>query len=367
MKRQAQALPDEAENQAAAERHPFSAAVEHWYELHRRDLPWRGISDPYRIWISEIILQQTRVVQGYDYYLRFLRRFPDVFALAAASEDEVLQQWQGLGYYSRARNLHAAARAIATAGAFPNTYDGVRALKGVGDYTAAAICSFAYGLPHAVVDGNVYRVLARHFGLATPIDTPAGKREFAALADLLLDRSAPGLHNQALMDFGAVQCTPRSPDCNACPLAGSCAALKEGRISELPVKAKRTVVRSRHFAYIHMRLPDGSTYLRRRPAGDIWQGLYEPLLLEFDHQPGATEVLAQPAVASFAAGAAFRLLRSGVKHVLTHRCILADFYLAQLPAPIEMEGYVLVPPEERRRYAVPRLVELLYEAADAED
>lgn len=192
-----------------------------WYAREGRDLPWRRTRDPYRIWLSEVILQQTRVAQGMDYYLRFTERFPDVRALAAASEDEVLKLWQGLGYYSRARNLHAAAREVVArfGGRFPSDYESVRSLRGVGDYTAAAVCSAAFDAPCAVVDGNVYRVLSRLFDVAEPIDTAAGRKAFAELAQTQLDRRAPGRYNQAIMDFGALQCTPSSPRCGACPLS----------------------------------------------------------------------------------------------------------------------------------------------------
>ena len=207
-----------------------------WYEDNKRDLPWRDTKDPYRIWISEIILQQTRVAQGYDYFVRFMERFPDVFTLAQADEDEVMKYWQGLGYYSRARNLHAAARSMAENGGFPTTYQEVRALKGVGEYTAAAICSFAYDMPYAVVDGNVYRVLSRWMGIETPIDSTQGKKLFAQVAQELMDQKRPALYNQAIMDFGALQCTPASPDCLFCPLADSCLALAKGKVDALPVK-----------------------------------------------------------------------------------------------------------------------------------
>ena len=198
-----------------------------WYQQNKRDLPWRHTRDPYLIWLSEIILQQTRVAQGLSYYMRFTERFPTPAMLAEADEDEVLKYWQGLGYYSRARNLHAAAKSMQ--GVFPSTYEGVRALKGVGDYTAAAICSFAYKMPYAVLDGNVYRVLSRIFEIQTPIDSPAGKKEFSALAQKLLDKTHPDDYNQAIMDFGATVCTPVSPQCLLCPLADRCQAHLHGR------------------------------------------------------------------------------------------------------------------------------------------
>lgn len=257
----------------------FAITLLKWFREHGRDLPWRQTRDPYAIWLSEVILQQTQVKQGWDYWLRFMRRWPTVADLAAATEDEVLRQWQGLGYYSRARNLHAAARQIIAAGGFPTTIEGLRALKGVGDYTAAAIGSIAFDLPVAVVDGNVYRVLARHYGIATPINTTEGKHEFAALAQSLLPEAEASAYNQAIMDFGATQCTPQSPDCDTCPLQETCAAFREGRIGELPVKRRTLKVKERHLIYVYVRC-NGYTAIHRRPAGDIWQGLYEPLCVE---------------------------------------------------------------------------------------
>ena len=252
----------------------FGEILIRWYQENKRDLPWRNTKDPYKIWISEIILQQTRVVQGYDYYCRFINRFPDVFALAEADEDEVMKYWQGLGYYSRARNLHEAARSIAGRGVFPNTYEEVRKLKGVGDYTAAAICSFAYDMPYAVVDGNVYRVLSRWMGIEEPIDTVRGKKLFAALADELLERSVPALYNQAIMDFGAIQCVPSSPSCLFCPLSDSCVALQKGLVDALPMKQHKTKVTNRYFIYFYVRAGE-YTFLHKREAGDIWHNLYE--------------------------------------------------------------------------------------------
>ena len=269
----------------------FTLTLIEWFRENGRDLPWRQTRDPYAIWLSEIILQQTQVRQGWDYWERFMRRWPTVADLAAATEDEVLREWQGLGYYSRARNLHAAARQIIAGGGFPTTIEGLRALKGVGDYTAAAIGSFAFDLPAAVVDGNVYRVLARHFGIATPINTPDGKKEFAALAQSLLPEGSlcnggAAAYNQAIMDFGATLCTPLSPRCQQCPLMDTCSAFRDNRVGQLPVKLKTTKVKERRLTYVYIRC-NGMTAIHRRPAGDIWQGLYEPLL---------TDVLPQGAV-----------------------------------------------------------------------
>ena len=323
--------------------HSFTAALLRWFAQYGRELPWRGIDDPYGIWVSEVILQQTRIDQGRDYWLRFMERFPTVEALAAASEDEVLRLWQGLGYYSRARNMHAAARQIVEAGGFPRTIQGLRALKGVGDYTAAAVGSMAFNLPAAAVDGNVYRVLARHYGIDVPINTTRGKHTFESLATELLPPGQASAFNQAMMDFGATWCTPRSPRCIDCPVADSCDALHTGRINQLPVKEKKLKVKERHFAYIYIRYK-GKTALRRRPAGDIWQGLWEPLLVEDAPLPDL--------------GCPLTLLASGVKHVLTHRVLLADFYLAEPQAlPALPEGYIWVEEPALPDYALPRLVE----------
>ena len=230
----------------------FTTTLLDWFALNGRDLPWRHTHDPYAIWLSEIILQQTRIQQGMDYWLRFMQRWPQVEDLAAATEDEVLHMWQGLGYYSRARNLHTAAQQIVANGKFPDTVDGIKKLKGVGDYTAAAIGSIAFGLPAAVVDGNVYRVLARHYGIDTPINTTQGKKLFTELAQSLLPSDQPAEFNQAMMDFGAIQCTPVSPKCDTCPLQETCEALRTGRISELPVKERKLKIQTVRLTYIYI-------------------------------------------------------------------------------------------------------------------
>ncbi|MBQ1680190.1 MAG: A/G-specific adenine glycosylase [Bacteroidales bacterium] len=323
----------------------FTSAILQWYAANGRDLPWRRTRDPYAIWLSEIILQQTRIAQGQAYWERFMARFPDVESLAAASEDEVLRLWEGLGYYSRGRNLLAAARQIAAAGAFPSTLEGIRALKGVGDYTAAAIGSIAFGLPAAVVDGNVYRVLSRYYGIDTPIGSTAAKKEFTALAQSLLPADRPGDFNQAMMDFGAIQCTPASPACLTCPLAATCVALREGRVESLPVRQRAAAVQTRQLVYVYLRC-QGRTAIRRRGAGDIWQGLWEPL----------TELLP---------GVEAKLLRQGVRHQLTHRTLIADFYLAETQqAPALPDGYVWIQEAELDNYAKPRLFELLLQSLD---
>ncbi|MBQ7509539.1 MAG: A/G-specific adenine glycosylase [Prevotella sp.] len=375
---------------------PFTLHLINWFRDNGRDLPWRRTRHPYAIWLSEIILQQTQVKQGWDYWERFMRRWPTVESLAAATEDEVLREWQGLGYYSRARNLHYAARQIVQMGGFPNTIEGLRQLKGVGDYTAAAIGSIAFGLPAAVVDGNVYRVLSRHFGIATPINTTEGKKEFAMLAQSLLpptshlvtshpatshppttpDGSPPGLspsslYNQAIMDFGAIQCTPQSPRCDQCPLQETCVAYREGRIAELPVKLKTLKVKERHLTYIYVRY-QGQTAIHRRGEHDIWQGLYEPILIDnspLDRRTLATGGTQELTIDNWAAQnnlhpSVFnlQLLAKNVKHILTHRVLLADFYLWE-PAerPVLPDGYFWVDESRLDDYAKPRLIELLFD------
>ena len=342
----------------------FSRKLIDWYRENGRDLPWRRTKNPYLIWISEIILQQTRVVQGYDYYQRFVARFPDVFALAAADEDEVMKYWQGLGYYSRARNLHAAARRMAEAGGFPVTYTGVRALKGVGEYTAAAICSFAYGMPYAVVDGNVYRVLSRWLGIDTPIDSAEGKKLFVRVADELLDRERPGLYNQAIMDFGALQCTPVAPDCLFCPLNDSCVARLKGIAGSLPVKQHKIKVTNRYFNYIYVRM-GACTFIHKRTADDIWKILFELPLIEADKALSEEE---------FLSSASFRLLLAegerpevrsvlrNVKHVLSHRVIYANFYEVVLPENSRsFSDYQCIRVEDLEQYPVSRLVHAFLE------
>ena len=316
----------------------FASVLLEWYRENGRDLPWRQTHDPYAIWLSEIILQQTQVKQGWDYWTRFMHRWPTVEALAAATEDEVLREWQGLGYYSRARNLHFAAKQIVSLGHFPDTLEDIKKLKGVGDYTAAAIASFAFGIPAAVVDGNVYRVLARHFGIDTPINTTEGKKLFTALAQDLLPDSEAATYNQAIMDFGALQCTPQAPNCMYCPLIESCEAFRSGKVNQLPVKLKTLKVTERHLTYIYVRC-NGYTAIHRRGAGDIWQGLWEPWLNN-----------------EIPAGAV--LLKQHVKHVLTHRVLYADFYLWEVTERPQLpDDYIWIKESELDDYAKPRLIE----------
>jgi len=369
----------------------FASTIVSWFGECGRDLPWRHTKDAYAIWLSEVILQQTRIVQGQAYWERMMERWPSVEALAAASEDEVLRMWQGLGYYSRARNLHEAARQVVAMGRFPDSLKGIKALKGVGDYTAAAIACFAFGVPAAVVDGNVYRVLARYFDIDVPINSSQGKRVFAELAQSLLPQSEAVAYNQGIMDFGAMVCTPMAPRCAECPLMLSCAAFRSGRVDVLPVKLKTVKVRERHLAYVFVRCwerGDGvpMTAIHRRSKGDIWQGLWEPfnasvaderasspeeiarmLYSKCSEVDGAEVLLRQgegfPADMDFPAGKCdsklpvLRLVAKGVKHVLTHRILLVDFYMLDVTSrPALPDGYVWVSEEELEHYAMPKVI-----------
>lgn len=380
----------------------FSNTILSWFRENGRALPWRETKNPYAIWLSEIILQQTRIAQGWEYWERFMAQYPTVEDLAAAHEDEVLKLWQGLGYYSRARNLHAAAKQIVALGHFPDTLEGIKQLKGVGDYTAAAIGSFAFDIPAAVVDGNVYRVLARYFGIDTPINSTQGKKEFAALAQSLLPSSKASdflslssasdslsssspvaAYNQAMMDFGAIQCTPQSPKCLLCPLAETCEAMRSNRIAELPVKQKTLKVKTRHLSYIYIRC-NGMTAIHRRGEGDIWQGLWEPFNASDITEATASIASAQasPSSAKFSPSSAklspfkselaaslhlsnvdgLQLLAQDVKHVLTHRILLADFYLLETEARPQLpDDYIWIKEEEIEDYGIPRLIELMLE------
>jgi len=260
----------------------FSNTLIYWYLQNKRDLPWRTTTNPYFVWLSEIILQQTRVAQGLSYYLKFTETFPTVLDLAKADESTVLKLWQGLGYYSRARNLHFSAKYITNEldGKFPETYKGLLQLKGVGDYTASAIASICYNKTTAVVDGNVYRVLARYFGIKTPINSSKGIKEFKELAQTLIDKTQPGVYNQAIMDFGALHCKPQNPLCEICPLVNSCAAFEKNSIKELPVKIRKLKIKNRYFNFLVVISDDNKTILTERKGKGIWQGLYQFPLIE---------------------------------------------------------------------------------------
>lgn len=349
---------------------PLQRRLAEWFVLNARALPWRETSDPYHIWLSEVILQQTQVVQGMGYYQRFVEAFPTVEALASASEDEVLRLWQGLGYYSRGRNLLRAAQMVMHEfeGELPRTLEQVKRLPGVGPYTQAAILSFAYNLPHAAVDGNVYRVLSRLFADATPIDTPQGQRHYRALATALLDQTEPGRHNQAMIELGALVCTPRNPRCEACPIDEHCLARRQGNPTSYPIKQGKTKVTNRYLNYIYVRLGDGITLIHRRGRGDIWQGLYEYPLIETPQEVSLDELIVtdqwQSLMAQLVAPSLRPIPLAERQHRLTHRLLHARLYI------VEAEGvslradspYQIVPEAEREAYAMPQLLVRLSEA-----
>ena len=332
----------------------FTATLLQWFKNNGRSLPWRETKDAYVIWLSEVILQQTRIAQGISYWERFMAQWPTVNDLAAATEDEVLKAWQGLGYYSRARNLHTAAQQVVELGGFPQTFKELKTLKGVGDYTAAAIASIAFGEPVAVVDGNVYRVLSRYYGIDTPIDSTEGKKEFQTLAQSLLPINEPADYNEAIMDFGATQCTPNSPHCSACPLCETCIAFREQRINELPVKSKKVKQRERHFTYLYIEY-EGELAIHQRGAGDIWQGLWELPQEEY---------LTSPEDSAWKTEA--QLLQKGVKHILTHQILLADIYLWQPTRRPQLPSeFIWIEKQDLENYALPRLIEILLKAVPA--
>ncbi|MFZ4724018.1 MAG: A/G-specific adenine glycosylase [Paludibacter sp.] len=345
----------------------ISSTLISWYNFNKRELPWRDINDPYKIWISEIILQQTRVNQGLSYYQKFIERFPTVIILAEANEEEVLKYWQGLGYYSRARNLHKAAQQIITAynGIFPNKHNEVIKLAGIGEYTAAAICSFAYNQPYSVVDGNVYRVLSRLLGIETPIDSVIGKKQFASLAYELLDKSNPAIHNQAIMEFGAIQCVPVSPDCSTCCLKNNCKAYELNLISFLPIKSKKIKVTHRFFNYFFIEF-EGQTYLQKRTEKDVWQHLYEFPLIELDHLLSTIEIYENEQVKNLFEGITdVQILKTTnpMKHVLTHRVIFAQFFTIKVSNENETIGkFLKVQLKDIEEYPVSRLMELFIES-----
>ena len=337
-----------------------------WYDTNKRDLPWREISDPYRIWISEIILQQTRVNQGLNYYNRFIECFPTLAILAGADEDSVLKNWQGLGYYTRARNLHKAAKQVIASfnGIFPSGYEDIIKLAGIGDYTAAAISSFAFNKHFAVVDGNVYRVLSRLFNIKTPINSNSGKKEYALLAQDLLSETQPAMHNQALMEFGALQCVPASPNCNICPLKLICIAYKDNLVSILPVKSQKKKSTNRFFNYLFIRFED-NTFLQKRVAKDVWQNLYEFPLIEADRLLSGRELVGTEKfkfIFNDLTDVEIDKITNPVKHVLSHRVIFAQFIFIKVSGRNEnLKQFVQVKLNEIDQYAVSRLMELFLE------
>jgi A/G-specific adenine glycosylase len=347
----------------------FGRTLIAWYKVNKRDLPWRQTRDPYQIWLSEIILQQTQVAQGLSYYNKFIYLFPTVSHLANAPEDDVLKAWQGLGYYSRARNLHFSAKQIVNehGGKFPTTYQELLSLKGVGSYTASAIASFAYGLPYAVLDGNVFRVLSRVFGIDEPIDSGKGKKLFSELASSLLDKKNPAIYNQGLMEFGALHCRPVSPSCANCVFSDRCQAFLTRKVDALPVKSKRIKVRERHFNYFVIGDDQGKVLINKRKEGDIWQGLYEFKLFETDGRTPRSKLFSNKDVRKNC-GKDFELkyVSEPYVHVLTHQRLRSTFYVIKTKDKLP-DSAPAAPLSDLDRYAFPRLITRFLEDCDLEE
>jgi A/G-specific adenine glycosylase len=347
-------------SQTTAVKSFFSRKLLIWNKKHNnRSMPWKGEKDPYKIWLSEVILQQTRVEQGRAYYDRFVSTFPNVQKLAAAPETKVFKLWEGLGYYSRCKNLIATARYIVkeNSGRFPERYEELLKLKGVGTYTAAAISSFAFNQPHAVLDGNVFRVLSRYFGIEKAIDGKEGKRIFKAYADELLDKKRPGVYNQAIMDFGAVCCKPKVPQCSACPLKGKCIAYANGWVNRLPLKSKGLARKSRWFYYFVVEY-EGKVYVRKRQDKDIWENLFEFILME---KPGAKtrkELLALPLIKKILGKdlEAKPVFSKQYTRQLTHQVIHGQFIRISLNRPPASKGYEAIPVEKLKKLPFPVLI-----------
>ena len=336
----------------------FSNKLIKWYQLNKRDLPWRNTTSAYHIWLSEIILQQTRVDQGLPYYLEFINTFPTIEKLASAKEDDILKLWQGLGYYSRARNLHYTAKDIVTNynGEFPNDYNKLLELKGVGNYTAAAIASFAFGLPYAVVDGNVIRLLSRVFGIDTPFDTTKGKKQFQQLAQQLLLEKKASVYNQAIMEFGALQCKPKSPNCSICPMQEFCVASQSIDVNSFPVRSKKVKVKER-FLHFLMIQTDNGICIGKRKSG-IWKGLYEFPFLEFPENLSDSKVIKSDVWEKLFGehNLKIKLESSNYIHKLTHQKIHAKFWEIKVKK-FSITGFDKVALKALKKYPVSRLTE----------
>jgi A/G-specific adenine glycosylase len=337
----------------------FPHEIYKWYLTHKRDLPWRETSDPYKIWISEIILQQTRVAQGMSYYNRFTEKYPTVFDLANASEDDILKLWQGLGYYTRARNLHFTAKTIVNNfnGVFPNDLKTILSLKGIGNYTAAAIASIAFDLPYATVDGNIYRLYSRYLGISTPVDSNTGKNEIQEIASSILPATNTGFHNQALMEFGALQCIPKSPDCNSCPLLNSCYAANHNIVNQLPVKGKKIKQTTRFFYYYFIENKN-SILLHKRTKNDIWKNLHQFPLIESEKELSDTDIMKMGVPFLNGEKVNIKSISATVKHILTHQTIFARFIHVEFNAPnFNQTNFIEVNKKDIYKFAVPKLLE----------
>jgi A/G-specific adenine glycosylase len=343
----------------------LSESLLHWYNQNKRQLPWRETRDPYKIWLSEVILQQTRVAQGTDYYNRFLLAFPDVRSLADAAEQEVLKLWQGLGYYSRARNMHHTAREIVEKhhGIFPQSSVGLKKLKGIGDYTAAAVASICFDEPIAVLDGNVARVISRLCAIDTPVDTNSGRSEITSLANSLMDKNHPGIFNQAMMELGALVCTPKKPICNLCPLAFSCIALKQNEAERFPVKSPKKIPSSRHLNYLVISFKQkGEEFIlmRKRTGNDIWKNMYDFPCIETENQCGPDEVITKCIDQNRFSGLPFTVTRVSGEyiHMLSHRRLYARFISVQTKGkPSPGNDIIAVPKKELGELPIPRLID----------
>jgi A/G-specific adenine glycosylase len=347
-------------NMPGIAKNSFTPQLMKWNrEKNDRPMPWKGETDPYKIWLSEIILQQTRVEQGWKYYENFIKAFPNIKKLALAPEQKIFKLWEGLGYYTRCRNMIFTSKYIYKEfnGKFPNSYEGILALKGIGPYTAAAIASFAYNLPHAVVDGNVFRVLARYFGLATPIDNNEGKKLYNQLATELLDKKEPGKYNQAIMDLGAVICKPQNPTCGQCPLKKQCIANASQLTRELPVKEKKLVKKTRHFYYFVIKVGD-KIMLRKRSAKDIWEDLYEFVLFEMEPLPMTTASSIAPLLQKLLGKKPITVkhISEIFRQLLTHQTILAQFILVSTSKAPALEDFELIKIGSLAQYPLPRLI-----------
>jgi A/G-specific adenine glycosylase len=324
-----------------------------------RKMPWKNEPDPYRIWLSEIILQQTRVEQGWNYYNNFIKNYPNIHDLSNADDNEVFKLWEGLGYYNRCKNLLTTARFISTElfGVFPKTYEEVLSLKGIGPYTAAAIVSFAYGLPYAVVDGNVTRVLSRFFGIKSPIDSTKGKVEFNVLAQKLLDKRQAGKYNQAIMDFGATICKPKSPLCDVCYLSEECYAYNKNKINELPQKLKSIKIKERWFYYLVLH-HKGKVHLEKRMARDVWQNLYEFVLInEETHQQSTEEDLIKKIESKFKNNAInLKKVSDFYKQKLTHQTIYCKFFILEIKKPVKIKNGEWVDKSQMKKLAFPKVI-----------
>lgn len=337
--------------------HPISEKLITWYKSNKRNLPWRNTKDPYKIWLSEIILQQTQVIQGTNYYLKFVEQYPEVSDLANAPEDEVMRLWQGLGYYSRARNLHTAAKEIVIKhkGKFPNKHNDIKSLKGIGDYTSAAIASFAFNLPYAVVDGNVYRVLSRLFNIHTPINSSTGKKEFQLLADELLNKTKSSLHNNAIMEFGALYCKPKNPNCSECLLKENCLSYTSKTTALLPVKSKTVKIRNRYFHYFILN-HNNKVYINKRSQKDIWQNLYEFFLIETDKPTSEITMLKNKTLLKHTGSFKLNRVTALKKHVLSHQHIYATFYELEIKSILKNPGLIRINRKDLQDFGFPQLI-----------